>query len=102
MSAFTDTGKFAYTLAELHAAGLGGRTKLYEDLNKGLLRAKKNGRRTIVLHEDAKEYAKSLPDYVPRANAAAGAEAVKPDPEQVVEQVEPPHGDAETREAIVG
>ena len=39
------------------------RTALYEALQRKELRAKKNGRRTIILREELKRYLANLPDY---------------------------------------
>lgn len=40
-----------------------GRTKLYEAINKGLLPAKKYGKRTIILKSDLEDFLDSLRDY---------------------------------------
>ena len=57
----------AYTLPDfLKLAGI-GRTKFYDEVNVGRIRAKKNGARTIVLACDAKAYLENLPDLVPKA-----------------------------------
>ena len=40
-----------------------GRTKLYEAINKGLLPAKKYGKRTIILKVDIEEFLMNLKDY---------------------------------------
>lgn len=40
-----------------------GRTKLYEAINKGLLPAKKYGKRTIILKEDIEEFLANLDSY---------------------------------------
>lgn len=39
------------------------RSEIYEALKCGALRAKKNGRRTIILRDDLMAYLASLPDY---------------------------------------
>ena len=57
--------KLAYTIGELPDAGGPGRTKAYEAINAGKLKAKKRGGRTIVLAPDLKEYLDNLPDYKP-------------------------------------
>jgi excisionase family DNA binding protein len=44
------------------ATGL-GRTKLYETINKGLLPAKKHGKRTIILKSDLEEFLSNLESY---------------------------------------
>lgn len=38
-----------------------GRTRIYEEISAGRLRVRKVGRRTLILVEDADEWAKSLP-----------------------------------------
>ena len=43
-----------------HQYGL-GRTRAYEELKVGRLRARKSGRRTIITEDDAEEWLKSLP-----------------------------------------
>lgn len=53
--------KLAYRLNELAKAGGPGRTKLYQAIRRGELRARKVGRSTIVVHEDYLEYLKNLP-----------------------------------------
>ncbi len=40
-----------------------GQTKLYEAINKGLLPAKKYGRRTIILKNDLEGFLSSLESY---------------------------------------
>lgn len=40
-----------------------GRTKLYEAINKGKLRAKKYGKRTILLKDDLDDFLINLEDY---------------------------------------
>ncbi len=44
------------------ATGL-GRTKLYEAINKGLLPAKKYGKRTIILKRDLEKFLSNLDSY---------------------------------------
>ena len=44
------------------ATGL-GRTKLYEAINKGLLPAKKYGKRTIILKNDLEGFLSDLESY---------------------------------------
>jgi hypothetical protein len=41
-------------------AGL-GRSKLFEEINAGRLKARKAGRRTLILHEDLAAWLASLP-----------------------------------------
>ena len=40
-----------------------GRTKVYEAINEGRLRAKKYGKRTILLREDLEQFLADLEDY---------------------------------------
>lgn len=48
----------------LELAGI-GRTKAYEEINAGRLKVRKNGSRTIVLAQDARDYLNGLPAYEP-------------------------------------
>jgi hypothetical protein len=41
------------------------REDLYDGLNSGQIKAKKRGRRTIIIVESLKDYILSLPDYDP-------------------------------------
>lgn len=51
------------------AAKIGGvsRSELYKAMKTGGLRAKKHGRRTIILKDDLAAFLSSLPDYTPEA-----------------------------------
>ncbi|MEQ8448230.1 MAG: DNA-binding protein [Nitratireductor sp.] len=53
----------AYTLDGFTAAFGVGRTRMYREIKAGRLRAKKSGKRTIILAADAEEWAASLPDF---------------------------------------
>ena len=55
--------KLAYTIDEAVEEGAGSRTVLYEALNAGKLKAKKRGKRTIILAPDLIQYLKDLPDF---------------------------------------
>lgn len=59
--------QLAYTINEMVEVGRTSRSKIYEDINAGKLRARKNGTRTIILHNDAVAYLEALPTYQPRA-----------------------------------
>ena len=61
--------KLAYSIREVVEAGGGSRTVVYEAINTGTLKAKKRGKRTIILADDLIAYLKSLPDYPNRAAA---------------------------------
>lgn len=43
------------------------RSELYNILKRGELRAKKLGRRTVILHDDLHAYLRGLPDYISAA-----------------------------------
>lgn len=55
--------KLAFHIPEVTAAGGGSRSEVYEALKRGDLRAKKRGRRTIILRDDLAAYLSNLPDY---------------------------------------
>ena len=40
-----------------------GRTKVYEELKAGRLRARKNGKRTIITEDDAEDWLQHLPVF---------------------------------------
>jgi excisionase family DNA binding protein len=44
-----------------------GRTKVYEELRAGRLRARKIGKRTIITEDDAEDWLRRLPLIEPRA-----------------------------------
>jgi excisionase family DNA binding protein len=56
-------GRLAYTIDELSDASGVGRTKIYEEIRSGRLRAKKLGSRTLITAEAANDWVKQLPDY---------------------------------------
>ncbi len=59
-----------YSPGELAATGvLGGRTKIYGLINAGLLRARKHGKRTIILDEDVRACVERFPLISPKADA---------------------------------
>lgn len=51
----------ALTISEVCGACGVGRTKIFESIADGRLRAKKFGKRTLVLPEDLREFLTSLP-----------------------------------------
>ncbi len=57
----------AYSVAHSAKSLALSRAEIYNRINRGELRAKKHGRRTIILHDDLQAYLLSLPDYVPAA-----------------------------------
>lgn len=62
--------KLAFHIPEVTEAGGGSRTEIYEALRRGDLKAKKRGRRTVILRRDLSEYLASLPDYSPQKEVA--------------------------------
>ncbi len=57
----------AYPLPEFCRAFGVGRTKAYEEINAGRLKARKSGVRTIILAADAAAWLNSLPELSPKA-----------------------------------
>jgi excisionase family DNA binding protein len=57
----------ALTIREAAQSARQSRAKLYEDIQKGLLRAVKNGRSTRILIYDLKKYLSALPAIEPKA-----------------------------------
>lgn len=51
----------ALRISEVCAASRIGRTKVYEAIKRGELRARKNGKSTLVLQTDLVEWLNSLP-----------------------------------------
>jgi Helix-turn-helix domain len=56
----------AYTIAQAVQAGAGSRATIYEQINKGRLRARKRGRSTIILADDLRAFLESLPAIQPK------------------------------------
>ena len=63
--------KALLTIPEFCASRNISRTRAYEELKAGRLKAKKVGDRTLIPAEAAQEWAASLPDYDPTKQAAA-------------------------------
>ena len=61
--------KLAYTIDEATKEGAGGKTKIYEAIKGGALKAKKRGNSTIILASDLLHYLESLPDFPGQAAA---------------------------------
>ncbi len=61
--------KLAYTIEEAVAAGAGGRTKIYQAIKARELKARKRGKRTVILAADLAQYLESLPDFFEQAAA---------------------------------
>ena len=59
--------KLAYSIEEFSDVTGLGRTAIFDAINKGRLRAKKAGRRTLILKEEADRFLQSLPEVSPKA-----------------------------------
>lgn len=61
----TDTlgDKLGFSIKEATARAPVSRSEIYEALKRGDLRAKKQGRRTIILRDDFAAFLANLPDY---------------------------------------
>ena len=55
----------AYKIPEAVRVAPVGKTRLYEALNSGSLKAHKQGAHTIILRDDLLAWLRSLPDYQP-------------------------------------
>ena len=55
--------KLSLSMEEVQAATGMGRTKLYQAINSGALKARKWGKRTIVLKDDLNTFLASLESY---------------------------------------
>jgi hypothetical protein len=66
-----DSGKLAFTIDELSIATGLCRDNLYDEIRAERLRAKKFGKRTLVLKADAEAFLKALPDLKLPAKEAA-------------------------------
>ena len=61
--------KLAYSIREAVEAGAGSRTKVYEAIAAGTLKARKRGRSTVILAADLAQYLEALPDFPNQAVA---------------------------------
>ena len=59
----SQAAKLSYPIIEAAEKASSSRSEIYEALKRGDLRAKKNGRRTVILHDDLVAYLANLPDY---------------------------------------
>ncbi|MGO9681448.1 MAG: helix-turn-helix domain-containing protein [Beijerinckiaceae bacterium] len=51
----------AFSIREFSQAYRVGRTKIYEEIKAGRLRARKVGKRTVIIDDDAEDWLKRLP-----------------------------------------
>jgi excisionase family DNA binding protein len=59
--------QLAMTIAEACAASRIGRTRVYEAIRAGELRARKHGKRTLILADDLRRWLESLPALTPKS-----------------------------------
>jgi excisionase family DNA binding protein len=62
--------QLAFTIEEAAKSARRSRSGLYEDIQKGVLRAVKNGRSTRILIGDLKAYLAALPAIEPKTKSA--------------------------------
>ena len=70
--------KRAYSINEFGEAFGPGHTLTYQEIRAGRLKAKKVGRKTVILHDDAEDWAKNLEDWQPN-QALPDGEQPSPD-----------------------
>lgn len=63
--------KPAFSIDELSKIGPLGRSSLYEAIAEGRLIARKNGRRTVILADDFKQFLRSLPPVTAKPSSRA-------------------------------
>ena len=62
--------QFSFSIEEASTAIGVGRTKIYELIGSDALKARKLGKRTIILKEDLEAFLTSLPPYAPEHREA--------------------------------
>jgi excisionase family DNA binding protein len=63
--------KLALTVEEAADAAPVGRTKLYEAMGDGRLKARNSGRRTVILVDDFRQFLNSLPPRIVKRDGEA-------------------------------
>ena len=61
--------KIAYKIPEAVQIAPVGKTRLYEAINGGALKAHKQGSHTFIMRDDLEAWLRSLPEYAPNAAA---------------------------------
>jgi excisionase family DNA binding protein len=60
------------SISEASAMAGIGRTKVYEAITTGSLKARKCGKRTLILRDDLRSYLANLPEAAPKINTNNG------------------------------
>jgi hypothetical protein len=63
--------QLAYTISDVEKRACVGRTLIYSEIAAGRLKARKVGRRTVILSADLIAWLKALPALRPTADAVA-------------------------------
>jgi hypothetical protein len=63
------SSNIVHYIPKLVQDGVASRRKLYEALNSGALKARKDGKRTVILDEDLRAWLTGLPAYEPKKAA---------------------------------
>jgi hypothetical protein len=63
--------QLAYTISDVEKRACIGRTLIYSEIASGRLKARKIGRRTVILNADLLTWLKALPALRPTPDAAA-------------------------------
>jgi predicted DNA-binding transcriptional regulator AlpA len=67
----TDPAKLSYTIPEVvRATGL-SRSSIYIHIQRGLLRARKCGARTVILDSELRRFLRRLPQWLPAKREAS-------------------------------
>jgi excisionase family DNA binding protein len=61
MTLSKEARKLGYSIPEFAEATSLGRSKIYQEINNGNLKARKFGKRTVIIESDAIAYLESLP-----------------------------------------
>ncbi len=59
--------QMSFSIDEVQASTGIGRTKIYQAINSGHLKARKIGRRTVVLKNDLEAFLSNLQSYCPKS-----------------------------------
>jgi hypothetical protein len=73
-----DFSKLAFSIRELANKGPIGRSSIYNQIAAGRLRARKIGRRTVILDEDWRAFLESTPVIAPAKRADEPSDTIAP------------------------